>query len=293
MYREMRSRESKTGLLQLLLGLALVVLIVFVIGAIWLSFDHDPKPIVVNKTPTVLPVKPVVETVPSVDNEPLWPDGIRSWTQWEAVATPQMREALLGVAGVTPDQTQRWAAEEQVLGSNFETELPPGTPIVNSGLNGSGWYPVNGYLVKDGDVLFLATDKGIVALKQSCGNPVRPGRKVVQEDKETKTSVKGPNPWPNFIADHQASVPIPGVTFGYVPDRAETVVLQQEDEPLGGMDPTDYGTPGTGSGGVTPPATTTLPDGTVVVTPPPSDDEPAPPPPDATVLPGVVTPEPD
>ncbi len=225
-----------------------------------------------------------VETNFDVDSEPMWPAGVHSWTQWEDVATSEMREALLEMVGVSPEDTRKWAADEMVLGKSFQTEVDPGTIISNSGINDAGWYRVNRYVVKEGDTLFLTTDKGIIAVKVSCGNPVSP---------VSPTSAKGTNPYPNSIGDHQRATPVPPATPGYVPSTAERVTEEQNTAPIGGLDPTPSGTPGTGSGGVTPPAETEQPDGTVVLTPPTPSEPPAPPPPLAEVPPGTMPPEPD
>jgi len=263
-------------------GVGLVLVLALVVGGIYAIVNWDRESDVVLEPDAV--TVPVADVEPDVDNEPLWPEGVKSWTQWESVATEQMHEALFAVTGVTKEQTQKWAAEEQAMGKDFSIEVPPGTAITNSGSNESGWYEVTGYIVKEGDTLFLATDKGIIAVKQSCGNPVRPGGNGQE--------VKGPNPWPDFIGDHQASVSVPPGTPWYIPGTAEEVTEEQEAAPIGGLDPTPVGTPGTGSGGTTPTGVTEQPDGTVVLVLPPVG-EPAPPPPLSEVPAGAVIIEPD
>ena len=132
----------------------------------------------------------------------------------------------------------------------------------------------------------------VILARAKCTNHVWPGKFYTEGNGDDDDEVKGPNPWPNFIADHQAGVPVPPGTPGYIPGTAEDVTEEQKAAPIGGLDPTPVGTPGTDAGGVTPPGTTELPDGTVVVTPPPPVGEPAPPPPLIEVPPGAVVDEP-
>jgi hypothetical protein len=243
---EREERDFRGGLLKAILGvLVLLVLLVLVIGGINHYFGDKPE--VVKTTEPTATVEPVANIEPDVDDEPLFPDGVHSWAQWEEVATPEMREALEEVAGVTPEQTQKWAAEELAMGKDFQTEVEPGTPIVNTGINDAGWYRVESYKVKEGDTLFLATDKGVAAVKVSCGNPVAPAKPVVTEKPQpapqpTPQPTKGPNPYPNTVTTHQSSVPVPGPTPGYTPGNAERVVEEQQQSYPTNRTPTPSGT---------------------------------------------------
>lgn len=237
------------------------------------------------------PIAPVVN-VDNIDDHPFVSAGIHSWVQWEKEATPEMREALLEVADVTSQQTQQWAAEEQAFGREFLAELPVGLPIVNTGISRAGnWYRVNGYLVRTGDTTFLVTDKGIPAVKISCGNPVALKPPTVAElPREEPTPPKGGNPYPNFVREHQEAVPLPPRTPGYTPGNADRVREEQGRQPIGGTDPTPPGTPGVGSGGVTPPGQGRNPDGSLIVAQPPTILPPYQPPPLSEVGTGVPLP---
>lgn len=104
------------------------------------------------------------------------------------------------------------------------------------------------------------------------------------------TPPKGGNPYPNFVREHQEAVPLPPRTPGYTPGNADRVREEQGRQPIGGTDPTPPGTPGVGSGGVTPPGQGRNPDGSLIVAQPPTILPPYQPPPLSEVGTGVPLP---
>jgi hypothetical protein len=172
--------------------------------------------------------------------------------------------------------TARWAAEEGVMGKEFVTKIPVGTVIENSGWNGDGWYAVNGYVVKEGDDLFLTDADGVIAVKVSCGNPVGPPKPTVteevdkDEDKCLPKKPKAPmyssplttphhpdNPYTQDDPTYDVTAPTPG----YIPGNVEVVESNR------GTGEGTTGAPGTGAGGVTPGGSTTVGGVTTVTDP--------------------------
>ena len=126
-------------------------------------------------------------TTTANEPEPLDPDGVQSYTEFVKTASPAQWAAAAEL-GYSEEEIRRWAADEQLLGKNFSGNLKPGTQITNSGARGDGYYLL-GYVVKDGDTLFLFTPEGKPAIKQSCGNPVGLPKEVVSQkppQKETQ-----------------------------------------------------------------------------------------------------------
>lgn len=239
-----------------LLKLAIALLAVGIVGIIgYAAFQLMPRQ-ASEKHEAELP-PPVIQTSTTPDPNPLNPKGVQSWSEWLETATPAQWEALEELCGIRREQVEKWAAEEELFGKSFETSLPVGTPLTNSGAKNGSWYPVKNYTVKPGDTIFLSTDKGTVVVKVSCGNPVK-----LAPPSKTRRKIPPPPPPPTKRADNPLGPPQrPGnptygnppanPTPGYTPGNAETVVGNQQSQPVGGTDPTPYGTPG-GSGGTTP-----------------------------------------
>lgn len=315
-------KNPKKGLIGLLVAILAVILICGLVSwAIWLFVSHSSDDAADEPAPTPASLEErgvgvvsgswgeVKQSLEDPDTRARWDEMNVAMAKYRGFLIPDeaIDDHLVREVESADPERYVWTADRPLngwLNTNWDHPVPR--------IFGDSFQVGDQFLIMEAGILakygvditkipaeaLVALPDGtacVIVARAICTNHVWPSRLYANEDGDgdDDEKVKGPNPWPDFIGDHQASVSVPPPTPGYTPGTAEEVTEEQLAAPIGGLDPTPVGTPGDDAGGVTPPGTTELPDGTVVETPPPPDEEPAPPPPLAEVPPGAVLPEPD
>jgi len=204
----------------------------------------------------------LMEATGTVD--PAVEKGVTSWTSWgkASLKNRDMEASMIEAHGEKYHRYYAQMVADEKKGKSFKRLYPKGTRFINCDYNvkNDGKYTFFWDTLKK-DTWFLVFPDGTPAVKTACGNTIiiPVGKPVVEKPKIPKHHKhKPPEHCTNNTGQykkhgHQDSTTNVGGTDGY-PSRgnAESVVTQQQSEPVGGTTPTTYGTPGTGSGGTTP-----------------------------------------
>lgn len=245
----------------------LALMLVVALGALFTSLRPQAGPSRVQNPKATGVTSTVSQETTLV---PFAKDGTPSYTAFELKANEEwaagrkgMWLALAERHGFKSVAAAQLAVHQHVLieavkGLDYYVQTVPkeGMWVVNTGLGASGYRVMITFLPK-GDT-YLVWDstlasvpdarKGKEAIRRHCGNA------ITRTSGKTAWNPLG-NPWFPGNPTYGNPPAVPVVTEGY-PGNAENVTASQQSQPKGGVAPTPHGTPGTGSGGITPHATT-------------------------------------